>query len=97
MVPTVRDSIHARSRPPPQVTASGRRQSTPTRAVARAGAALPAGYASFLDGLKARIRAAQVKAALAVNVELVLLSRLQRIRGVERIEVKPARSNRHGP
>ncbi len=45
----------------------------PTRAVARSGAALPAGYASFLDGLKARIRAAQVKAALAVNVELVLL------------------------
>ena len=45
----------------------------PTRAVARAGAALPAGYASFLDGLKARIRAAQVKAALAVNAELVLL------------------------
>ncbi|HXN31666.1 MAG TPA: hypothetical protein VN894_07390 [Polyangiaceae bacterium] len=47
------------------------KKSTPTRAVARAGAALPAGYASFLDGLKARIRAAQVKAALAVNAELM--------------------------
>jgi hypothetical protein len=34
---------------------------------------LPTGYASFLDALKARIRAAQVKAALAVNAELVLL------------------------
>ena len=34
---------------------------------------IPVGYASFLDGLKARIRAAQVKAALAVNAELVLL------------------------
>lgn len=31
------------------------------------------GYGTFLDGLKARIRAAQVKAALAVNGELVLL------------------------
>jgi hypothetical protein len=46
---------------------------TPTRVVVRAGSALPAGYASFLDGLKTRIRAAQVKAALAVNAELVLL------------------------
>jgi cold shock CspA family protein len=50
-----------------------KKKSTPTRAVVRAGSALPAGYASFLDGLKARIRAAQVKAALAVNAELVLL------------------------
>jgi predicted nuclease of restriction endonuclease-like (RecB) superfamily len=49
------------------------KKSTPTRAVARTGTVLPAGYASFLDGLKARIRAAQVKAALAVNAELVLL------------------------
>ena len=49
------------------------KKSALTRAVARAGASLPAGYASFLDGLKARIRAAQVKAALAVNAELVLL------------------------
>lgn len=30
-------------------------------------------YAALLDGLKQRIRAAQVKAALAVNQELVLL------------------------
>jgi predicted nuclease of restriction endonuclease-like (RecB) superfamily len=45
----------------------------PTGPIARANAAVPTGYASFLDGLKARIRAAQVKAALAVNAELVLL------------------------
>jgi hypothetical protein len=49
------------------------KKGAPTRAVARACVGLPAGYASFLDGLKARIRAAQVKAALAVNAELVLL------------------------
>ena len=46
---------------------------TPSRAVAGARAGLPVGYASFLDDLKTRIRAAQVKAALAVNSELVLL------------------------
>jgi predicted nuclease of restriction endonuclease-like (RecB) superfamily len=43
---------------------------TPTRAV------LPSvakGYAAFLADVKVRIRAAQVKAALAVNAELVLL------------------------
>jgi predicted nuclease of restriction endonuclease-like (RecB) superfamily len=34
---------------------------------------LPAGYASFLDDVKTRIRTAQVRAALAVNAELVLL------------------------
>jgi predicted nuclease of restriction endonuclease-like (RecB) superfamily len=45
----------------------------PTTAVTRTGTALPVGYGTFLDGLKARIRAAQVKAALAVNRELVLL------------------------
>jgi len=45
----------------------------PTRAVARTGAALPVRYASFLNGLKGRIRAAQVKVVLAVNAELVLL------------------------
>jgi predicted nuclease of restriction endonuclease-like (RecB) superfamily len=50
-----------------------RKKSTSTGAFVRAGAALPAGYASFVDGLKRRIRAAQVKAALAVNAELVLL------------------------
>jgi hypothetical protein len=44
-----------------------------SRAVAHAGAGLPAGYITFLDDVKARIRAAQVKAALAVNAELVLL------------------------
>ena len=51
------------------------KKSAPTRPVARAGVALPAVYASLLDALilKARIRAAQIKAALAVNGELVLL------------------------
>ncbi len=34
---------------------------------------LPQGYAEFLDGLKVRIRTAQVRAALAVNRELVAL------------------------
>lgn len=34
---------------------------------------LPAGYRRFLDGLKTRIRSAQVKAALSVNRELIVL------------------------
>ena len=34
---------------------------------------LPHGYAEFLDDLKTRIRTAQVRAALAVNRELVAL------------------------
>ena len=34
---------------------------------------IPEGYDDFLRGLKERIRTAQVKAALAVNQELVLL------------------------
>jgi predicted nuclease of restriction endonuclease-like (RecB) superfamily len=34
---------------------------------------LPAGYAELLENLKARIRQAQVRAALSVNRELVLL------------------------
>ena len=37
------------------------------------GALIPEGYEEFLRGLKERIRTAQVKAALAVNRELVLL------------------------
>jgi predicted nuclease of restriction endonuclease-like (RecB) superfamily len=47
------------------------KKKTPT--VARTGTSLPTGYVSFLDDVKTRIRAAQVKAALAVNAELVLL------------------------
>ena len=49
--------------------------STPTSrpAAKRAADLLPQGYAEFLDGLKARIRTAQVRAALAVNRELVAL------------------------
>jgi hypothetical protein len=49
------------------------KKTTLPRAVAHTGAAPPVGYVAFLDGLKARIRAAQVRAALAVNAELVLL------------------------
>ncbi|MGH7435993.1 MAG: DUF1016 N-terminal domain-containing protein, partial [Polyangiaceae bacterium] len=41
--------------------------------MARRGSGLPTGYASWLGDLKARIRAAQVKATLSVNSELVLL------------------------
>jgi len=36
-------------------------------------AALPVGYASLLAGLKARVRAAQLRAAVSVNRELILL------------------------
>src|SRR5207249_5696 len=47
---------------------------SPRRPVAkRAADVLPRGYAEFLDGLKARIRTAQVRAALAVNRELIAL------------------------
>ncbi|MGA3170304.1 MAG: PDDEXK nuclease domain-containing protein [Chthoniobacteraceae bacterium] len=35
--------------------------------------ALPVGYASLLTGLKARVRAAQVRAAVSVNRDLILL------------------------
>jgi len=35
--------------------------------------ALPAGYAELLEGIKERIRSAQIKAALSVNRDLVLL------------------------
>ena len=35
--------------------------------------ALPSGYASLLADLKARVRAAQVRAVLSVNHELILL------------------------
>lgn len=34
---------------------------------------LPDGYPAFLSGLKARIREAQVRAALSVNREMILL------------------------
>jgi len=40
---------------------------------AQAPAGLPTGYAPFLAHLKTRIRAAQLKAALAVNAELIVL------------------------
>ena len=35
--------------------------------------AIPAGYGELLDDIKARIRSAQIKAALAVNSELIAL------------------------
>jgi predicted nuclease of restriction endonuclease-like (RecB) superfamily len=41
--------------------------------VQRLVAQLPSGYAALLDDIKARVRAAQLKAGLAVNRELVLL------------------------
>jgi hypothetical protein len=34
---------------------------------------LPAGYAELLEGIKAQVRAAQVRAALSVNRELIAL------------------------
>jgi hypothetical protein len=41
--------------------------------VQRPVAQLPSGYAAMLADIKARVRAAQLKAGLAVNRELVLL------------------------
>jgi predicted nuclease of restriction endonuclease-like (RecB) superfamily len=49
------------------------KKKAPRASVVPRGADLPAGYASWLDELKVRIRTTQVKAALAVNAELVLL------------------------
>ena len=45
----------------------------PGRPAKRAADLLPEGYAEFLGQLKERIRSAQLRAALAVNRELVLL------------------------
>ena len=39
----------------------------------RVAGALPAGYTTLLAGLKARVRAAQLRAAVSVNRELILL------------------------
>jgi predicted nuclease of restriction endonuclease-like (RecB) superfamily len=50
-----------------------RRKRTPVRAIPRSRASLPPGYRAFLDDLKVRIRAAQIRAVLAVNSHLVLL------------------------
>ena len=44
-----------------------------TTDVTQRDSALPAGYAEFIAGLKARIRSAQVRAAASVNCELILL------------------------
>ncbi|MGL4550203.1 MAG: PDDEXK nuclease domain-containing protein, partial [Gemmataceae bacterium] len=49
------------------------RKKTAERAAVPAGDVLPAGYAALLEDLKARIRSAQVRAALAVSRELILL------------------------
>ena len=46
---------------------------TPRSRLARTNGGLPSGYATFLKEVNARIRTAQVNAALAVNTELVLL------------------------
>jgi predicted nuclease of restriction endonuclease-like (RecB) superfamily len=45
----------------------------PPAGIARPTSGFPAGYSPWLDELKTRIRAAQVKAVLAANAELVLL------------------------
>jgi predicted nuclease of restriction endonuclease-like (RecB) superfamily len=51
-----------------------KRQSRSVRPVVRPSVAdLPVGYGAFLEDLKSRIRAAQVKAALSVNRELIQL------------------------
>ena len=44
-----------------------------SRPSAKPASALPAGYGPLLADLKARVRAAQVRAVLAVNRELILL------------------------
>lgn len=45
----------------------------PAREIAQPPAGVPAGYPAFLEDLKARIRAAQVKASLSANRELIRL------------------------
>ncbi len=49
------------------------KKSPPRTGVTRTASVLPADYAPWLDDLKGRIRRAQVKAALTVSAELVLL------------------------
>ena len=44
-----------------------------TDVVSQPAARLPAGYGALLEDIKARIRAAQVKAALSANRELIVL------------------------
>lgn len=44
-----------------------------SRSLAPRGSGLPAGYVTWVDDLKTRIRSAQAKAALTVNADLVLL------------------------
>lgn len=51
----------------------GSRTLTANRKVQQPVAPLPAGYSELLESLKARIRQAQVRAALSVNRELVML------------------------
>jgi predicted nuclease of restriction endonuclease-like (RecB) superfamily len=53
--------------------AKRKKPTTPPRTPAKRASGLPAGYADLLAGLKARIRSAQLKAAVAVNRELVTL------------------------
>jgi predicted nuclease of restriction endonuclease-like (RecB) superfamily len=52
----------------------GKKKPTPEKLVpAAGGAVLPAGYTAFLADLKARVRAAQLKAAVTVNVGMIRL------------------------
>ncbi len=52
-----------------------KKKATRLDTIVRRGFGLPSGYASWLDELKVRVRTTQVKAALAVNAELILLYR----------------------
>jgi predicted nuclease of restriction endonuclease-like (RecB) superfamily len=55
------------------VSAKKKPNETSARPLARASASLPPDYPAFVSALKTRIRAAQLKAALTVNTQLVLL------------------------
>jgi predicted nuclease of restriction endonuclease-like (RecB) superfamily len=59
----------AKGKSPAPKTATGKTKATPRPAANT----LPPGYAKALKDIKARIRAAQVKAALSINRELVIL------------------------
>src|SRR5689334_15001650 len=69
MPPTSRSARSPKSRAKSTSTASV----TPLADSSSAVPSLPIGYAELLDQLKARIRAAQVRASLAVNREMIQL------------------------
>jgi len=53
--------------------ATGKKSAPASKTVSGSPSALPTGYAEVLEDLKARVGSAQVKAAVAVNRELILL------------------------